>query len=277
MRKMLIMLMAAGVLAACGSSAQGPTAATGATVQPAVASQTSPADTGAPATAQPTAAPAPTGAPAPAPSSEPQQPSGQPNPAGGLSVAPPPGLVDAAQRQLAAYLKLTPDQLALQSANKREWPDGALGCPQQGRAYPQVITEGFLLVFTNPAQTQSYELHTAMGPAQLVLCENGQPVDLSPLENPASVAPDPGTSVPAAAQPAVDAAKAALAQQAGLDATQIAVTAFEEVEWNDSSLGCPKPGQVYMQVITPGYRVVLEAQGQRYEYHTDLNGRVVSC
>jgi hypothetical protein len=34
---------------------------------------------------------------------------------------------------------------------------------------------------------------------------------------------------------------------------------------------------MYAQVITPGYRVVLEAGGQRYEYHTDTGRFVVLC
>ena len=32
-----------------------------------------------------------------------------------------------------------------------------------------------------------------------------------------------------------------------------------------------------LQVITPGYKITLEAQGKRYEYHSDTNRRVVRC
>ncbi len=48
---------------------------------------------------------------------------------------------------------------------------------------------------------------------------------------------------------------------------------MEAVDWSDASLGCPEPGQVYAQVITPGYRVLLEAAGKEYEVHTDQIGR----
>jgi hypothetical protein len=51
----------------------------------------------------------------------------------------------------------------------------------------------------------------------------------------------------------------------------------EENEWRDSSLGCPKPGMNYLQVITPGYKIILESQSKRYEYHSDTNRRVVRC
>ncbi len=53
---------------------------------------------------------------------------------------------------------------------------------------------------------------------------------------------------------------------------------FGPVEWNDTSLGCPMPGMAYAQVITPGFRLVFEYQGQQSEYHTDQDGsNVVTC
>ena len=75
----------------------------------------------------------------------------------------------------------------------------------------------------------------------------------------------------------VSLARQQLADSAGCDAQAIQVVGVEEMEWSDSSLGCPKPGMMYMQVITPGYRVTLEHDGQRYTFHTDLTHRVVRC
>jgi hypothetical protein len=34
---------------------------------------------------------------------------------------------------------------------------------------------------------------------------------------------------------------------------------------------------MYMQMITPGYRVLLEHDGQRYQVHTDDGRRAVRC
>jgi len=68
-----------------------------------------------------------------------------------------------------------------------------------------------------------------------------------------------------------------LAQQTGLPEDQITPVSIEAAEWPDASLGCPEEGMMYAQVITPGFRIVLEAQGQQYEYHTDQNGNVVLC
>ena len=41
-------------------------------------------------------------------------------------------------------------------------------------------------------------------------------------------------------------------------------------EWPDASLGCPQPGMMYAQVITPGYQIILEAAGRRYDYRAPL-------
>src|SRR5581483_4748209 len=62
-------------------------------------------------------------------------------------------------------------------------------------------------------------------------------------------------------------ATADLAQRKGIAATSINVRQARAVEWSDSSLGCPVQGQMYAQVITPGYLIVLVANGQTYEYH----------
>ncbi len=76
----------------------------------------------------------------------------------------------------------------------------------------------------------------------------------------------------------VEAARNALAEKSGIPTGEITVISYEEVNWPDTSLGCPQPGRMYAQVITPGYRVVLEAGGNQYEAHTDrTGGRVVFC
>lgn len=64
-------------------------------------------------------------------------------------------------------------------------------------------------------------------------------------------------------------ARSDLAQRLTISADSIRLTRTEAVEWPDTSLGCPKPGFMYAQVVTPGYRIVLEAGGKTYEYHSD--------
>jgi len=82
---------------------------------------------------------------------------------------------------------------------------------------------------------------------------------------------------PAGAQDVVRLALEDLAQKLGLAPEAIRLVSVEAVEWSDTSLGCPQPGMMYAQVITPGFLVVLEANGKQYAYHTDADRFVVLC
>jgi hypothetical protein len=86
-----------------------------------------------------------------------------------------------------------------------------------------------------------------------------------------------GVEPPAEAKEAVRLARENLAQKLGLSPEAIRLVSVEAVEWRDTSLGCPQPGMMYAQVITPGFRVVLEAGGKGYNYHTDTGRFVVLC
>ena len=72
---------------------------------------------------------------------------------------------------------------------------------------------------------------------------------------------------------ATAAAIADLAERLGINEDQITVTSVEFMEWPDSCLGIQKEGVACAGVITPGFRVLLEANGQTYDYHTDGGSR----
>ena len=74
-------------------------------------------------------------------------------------------------------------------------------------------------------------------------------------------------------------AKEDIVQVARTSTDQITVVSTEQVEWSNASLGCPQPDMMYAQVITPGYRIILEANGQTYQYHSGLDGEgpLVQC
>jgi len=73
-----------------------------------------------------------------------------------------------------------------------------------------------------------------------------------------------------------DKARQDLLERLKVTTGEITLVRAEEVQWSDSSLGCPKPGMMYAQVITPGYRIVLEHAGQEFDYHVG-NNRMVLC
>jgi hypothetical protein len=83
--------------------------------------------------------------------------------------------------------------------------------------------------------------------------------------------PDPGL------KPLVEQAKDDLAHRLSVPVDQIEVLEAKAVVWPDASLGCPLPGQAYAQVLTPGYRVILETGGQAFEYHLGPTQPPVLC
>jgi hypothetical protein len=108
-------------------------------------------------------------------------------------------------------------------------------------------------------------------------------VSLSPTEpgtrpsGPVSIPPS-GSSEPGAVPDALVAKVVAdAAALAGVDPAEVVVVSTEAVTWNDGSLGCPKPGVNYIQQIIQGYRVVVEAGGQRYDYRAGSSGEPKRC
>lgn len=63
-----------------------------------------------------------------------------------------------------------------------------------------------------------------------------------------------------------------LGSELGVPLDQVQIVNFEEVEWPDSCLGLGEANESCARVTTPGYRVILEVEGQEYEYRTDQTG-----
>jgi len=95
------------------------------------------------------------------------------------------------------------------------------------------------------------------------------PIEAEPTQNP------PFTPA-ATVEPLVARAVGDLAARLGVAQEEITVVSVEYVEWPDTSLGCPQPGQMYLQVITPGYRIVLGVGDRTYEYHSSRQ-EVILC
>lgn len=168
---------------------------------------------------------------------------------------------------LAQRLGVKEDEITVVSVTPMEWPDSSLGCPQPGMSYLQVITPGLKVVLE--ALGQEYAYHT--GPDTFVLCE--EPSTAGPV---ARQRPTEGTRLDPEVERLVALAMEDLGEWLGVPLDEISLTSVEAVEWRDSSLGCPEPGMAYLTVITPGYLILLEVDGETYEYHTDTN-RVVYC
>ncbi len=113
---------------------------------------------------------------------------------------------------------------------------------------------------------------TTPAPTPTEPAENGLPTVPSgkPLDQ-----PTPGESAIVESAPIVAVVKKALGVKLGISIDEITFVSGEYVEWTTSCLGMEGPREMCLQVITPGYRIFLMAQGVRYEVHTDMSGRAV--
>lgn len=162
---------------------------------------------------------------------------------------------------------------------------------------------------TNPGEEPLYtpeqaeEAGTSLPPAEDGIIPTSVPQGTLPaitresVENlaPATIVPDAAISIPEdkivtpppppPANPDskltedefVQMAQEDLSQRLGIPSEEIELVSYEEVQWRDGSLGCPQPKMRYIQVITPGYRIQLTAQGQMYNYHGATNREPFLC
>ena len=78
-------------------------------------------------------------------------------------------------------------------------------------------------------------------------------------------------------QPMADKATDILAETLSVSPEDVTILDIQRVEWRDASLGCPKPGMMYAQVITPGYLVKAEVKGETQMVHMNEAGHGVVC
>ncbi len=157
----------------------------------------------------------------------------------------------AAVEYVASELEVSTGEVEVLSVESVEWPDASLGCPKEGEMYADVVTPGYLFVLE--AQGRRIEIHTDEKGETVVFC------------------------TPTMDQP-LAAAIALVAEEKGISEEEIVLLSAEPVDWPDSSLGCPQPETAYLQVITPGYKIVVLAGEEEVEVHTDMTGQnVVIC
>jgi hypothetical protein len=115
------------------------------------------------------------------------------------------------------------------------------------------------------------------------MVETAAPVPIRVQPSPTAVRGDP-PSPPVLLEPTIvsndsnaEAAIADLAARLDVDLSMIVLAAMDEVTWADTSLGCPEPDRAYLQVLTPGLRIVLVVGDSTYEYHSGFGGRLILC
>lgn len=162
-------------------------------------------------------------------------------------------IIDQVVADLAARLEVASSAVEIAAVEEVVWSDAALGCPRPDKFYAQIETPGWRI--TLRAEGEEYSYHTDER-GNFVLCQDGQPLE--------PVIDEEGTMQNELVQHAL----ADLAQRLDIPDGEIELVSFEEVTWRDGSLGCPQPGRAYTQALVNGSRIILEADGQRWHYHS---------
>jgi hypothetical protein len=178
--------------------------------------------------------------------------------AGRPQVGPPdlerfPDAVEAARARLSADLNVPVAGVEVLSYEETEWPDACLGYAGVDELCAEVITPGYRV--TARAANRLFEVHTDAG---------GSAVRYQEISEPATDLPG-----------AVAAARQALAESLEIDVEEVTVLSFEPYQWPDGCLGLGRPDEMCLQVITPGYLVMLRVEDQIYEAHTNESGSAV--
>ena len=70
---------------------------------------------------------------------------------------------------------------------------------------------------------------------------------------------------------AVENARKDLAKRLNVNPADVKERSVEDSDFPDMSLGAAEDGEMSGQMITPGWRIQLEAGGKTYEYRADKN------
>ena len=160
-------------------------------------------------------------------------------------------VVDSARRALAQELGVKLEDVRVVSVGQVDWPNGCLGIETPGLMCTDAIVPGY----------------------QIILEAGGKPYEYRSDLTGRQVVPASELTGGAAAPQAALTARTAAAAELGVQLEDVRIVSAEQVEWSDACLGVPDPLELCAQAITPGYRVVLEANGQQIIYHTDETGQ----
>jgi len=165
-----------------------------------------------------------------------------------------------ARKELARSLDVEGGGIRVLKARPVEWPDTSLGCPEKGMTYAPVITPGHLVHLW--AKGSTYAVH--VGGERAVVCrlpERGRPARDGKRRR--------GLDL-------IQRARTDLEKRLEVQGGQVRLIELIRESWPDTSLGCPEPGEEYVEVPTEGIQIELAALEQRHLYRSDWE-RLVYC
>jgi hypothetical protein len=171
---------------------------------------------------------------------------------------------------------LTPGQPPREIGSWREVDDGMLRRLDIDLSFLAGQTAQFILNVTNngkPADANAFWLVPSI-----------RRVSSSPTPTPTPTRTPTPTTTPTPTitvtpnwnnEPAVQAARQAVAAGNGVPVEQVSVVSVQPVQWTDTCLGVPYPGQICGPALIPGFRVILQINTAQFEAHTNQDGSIV--
>jgi len=163
----------------------------------------------------------------------------------------------AAIEDLALHLEINPNQVEVISVLREEWPDSCLGLAAADEMCLQVITPGYRVLLGTSGQRFEYHTDQSGGTLRVI----GDTV-LEPIK--------PGLDLDKSK--AILTAMQALNQATGIPLSEIQVASIEAAQWPDSCLGLARSDEMCAEVITPGWKIILDTADNIYIFHTDQSG-----
>ena len=152
-----------------------------------------------------------------------------------------------AQNLVANQFGFEPSKVILLKTSEKTWINNCLELPNINEDCNPTEVPGFLILLY--VDNHVFEVHSDIQ-SQNIRAINYLSQYLSPLE----------------------VAIRYLSVLENLPTEEINVVTFELVEWPDSCLGVVEDGIVCAPVVTPGYKILLDANGSSFEFHTDFYG-----
>lgn len=162
--------------------------------------------------------------------------------------------VETYRLELAEWLGVSVASVRFVGVEPTIWTDSSLGC-DSSRLRLERARQG--LRYQYLLANRVYAIHT------------GDQDDYAICTEPERLHGDLLLAVDLIADEMVQLARRRVAQQLDLPIRRIALVDVIAYTWPDTSLGCPVPDVDYNDAEISGYRIVLEAGDQTYEYHTD--------
>jgi hypothetical protein len=158
-------------------------------------------------------------------------------------------VLDASLKFVAEKTKTSIDQIKVLSTEIHTWGDLCLEIPTDDEICPEEQIDGYLIILSTI--NQIIEVHTD-SLASIIRTRSVMSTINSPQDQTIQL----------------------LAKQLDIPTTEILVQSIEPVEWQDSCLELGSSSACLAQIV-PGFRVVLEARGQIFEYHTNQDASII--